>query len=200
MTGEQVSVTEAALMLGRTVSTVLYLIERGHLPAGRTNGRWLLEAAEVERYRYEEERWISTVEAAKIIGCSVSTIRRAVANGSIEQRHHNYSRPSLCRVSVAAFSLAEEGRSRLDAALAYGRAPVADRWGPPRGVEGDPWLSTATAAVILGCSPSRVRQLCLAERLPATRHHLRWWLRRSHVEIAAASRVAGRTGGVARDE
>ena len=57
------------------------------------------------------------------------------------------------------------------------------------------WLDTVAAAVVLGVSANRVRQLIEAERIPATRHGRRWWLRRDLVEQCQAARAFKRFAG-----
>ncbi|MDE0775443.1 MAG: helix-turn-helix domain-containing protein [Nocardioides sp.] len=55
------------------------------------------------------------------------------------------------------------------------------------------WLDTTTAALVLGISTGRVRQLARSGRLPFTEHAGRRWFARHHVEQRAAARALARS-------
>lgn len=64
---------------------------------------------------------------------------------------------------------------------------MAEHEQPP--TDGDVWLSSVTAALLLGWTPQYVTRLATHERIPAVRRGRRWWLRRRDVERCAAARA-----------
>ena len=60
--------------------------------------------------------------------------------------------------------------------------------------EGEVWLDSATAALLLGFSAQYRGSLAIAERVPGRRerpdsHTARWWFRRRDIEQIAAARA-----------
>ena len=188
-----ISVAETAALLDRSRSDIIYLIQRGYLRAWRdSTGQWRIDPRRARAYREDESRWISHETAAAATGLSLAVIKSAAAAGHIIKRRHNHSRPSLLYTDVLAFALRREQDRRRKAAIAFGYAMKerarSSAWAAPPDPSGtDPWLPPEVAAIVLKCSASSVRGRARAGRLPATRVGDRWWLRRSHVEIAAAA-------------
>ena len=86
----------------------------------------------------------------------------------------NAAQPSLDRQSVTEFA----------GEWAVTNQHRADR---PRPVSAPPddeevWLDSATTALVLGISQSRLNQLALADRLPCVVRGKRRWFRRTHVD------------------
>ena len=131
--------------------------------------------------------WVSRMEAARIAGVAHTTIGRYVELGVIVRRPGHRGLPSLSRRSVESF--AEWWAARREAEGLRREAVRARRAEaePPR--DGEVWLDTRTAALVLGVSPVRVRQLIEEDRLPALNRGGRWWLRRCDVEQIAAVRA-----------
>ena len=57
------------------------------------------------------------------------------------------------------------------------------------------WATTAEAAEVLGVSEERVRQLAGRGRIPAVRHHGRWFFRRGQLEVVTTARNARKFAG-----
>ena len=55
--------------------------------------------------------------------------------------------------------------------------------------DGDVWLKSTTAALVLGFSPQYLGRLAAQERIPAVRRGPHWWFRRRDVEQQAAARA-----------
>jgi hypothetical protein len=64
----------------------------------------------VHRPRPKPAPWITHVEAAQVVGCSLHTIRKAVVAGTIEQRRTARSYPSLSLRSVRQFATDYQAR------------------------------------------------------------------------------------------
>jgi hypothetical protein len=176
----------AAELLDVSPATVARLAKQGNYPALLHAGRWWVDGQAVVASAEDRSRWVSYVEAARLAGCSTGAIGYAVRHGGITQREvTNRALPSLERSSVLGFA---EGRAARARALARSRVPDPARdAGPPD--DGDVWLDTATTALVLGISRTRVGQLARRGRLPCTEMAGRRWFRRSDVECAAATRV-----------
>ena len=89
---------------------------------------------------------LTTIEAARILGVSVNTVRRLVAGGTLAATGAKWGNAQLSRAEVETLALARWIR----------RPRTADLY----------WTDTAGAARLLGVTPGRVRQLCEAGRLP----------------------------------
>ncbi|MEP9385583.1 helix-turn-helix domain-containing protein [Nocardioides sp. KR10-350] len=137
--------------------------------------------------RTRESQWVSYLEAARIVGCSPGAIATGVKRGEIAHRQASRGprggRASLDIESVYAFRDART--ARIQAAKARTEERLA-RTRPPD--DGDVWVSTEVAALILRLSPSRVRQLAQADRLPCERVGRLLWFRRSDVERISSAR------------
>jgi hypothetical protein len=126
-----------------------------------------------------------------MVGASATTIARAARPGVIEQRDVDRWLPSLRRDSVERFKsqhAAEQqlrDRKRAHVELQHSRQRALTE--PPD--DGQVWLNALTAALLLGVTVGRVRQLARAERLPHQLRAGRYWFRRTDVEQAAAARA-----------
>lgn len=172
--------TSAAEVLGVSGSTVLRMVRADHLVAEKVEQRWLIRAEEVRALAEERSQWVSMAQAAEIAGCAETTIQAAVKRGEIEQRVAHRTTPSLSRRSVEQW---REARVQRKLVREQRRRPSA----PPD--DGNVWLDSRTAGLVLGIGASRVRQLAESERLPGVRRAGRWWFRRDHVEQVAAARA-----------
>lgn len=132
--------------------------------------------------------WITAFDAAALVGCHRHTIDRYAQAGHIARRFPSGRKsPTLNRVSVEEFAQwwcareleAVERRLKRDAA----------RSGPPE--DGDVWLDSTTASLVVGVSPQYLRRLARQGRLPAaaTAGRPKWWFRRQDVEQFAAARA-----------
>jgi excisionase family DNA binding protein len=177
------SVDAAAAQLNLTPLYVRHLVQHGGLGEQR-DGVWVANAASVCERRAECEEWVSFGEAARVVGCAISTISYHARTGHIEQRPiTSTGRPSLRRSAVHEFA-----RQRA-AALAV-RAEQSERPRPNQPPDdGHVWLDTVTVALMLGVSDSRVRQLACQGRLPFVHPGRRRWFRRDHIEVIAAARA-----------
>lgn len=140
--------------------------------------------------------WITQRAAAEIIGCSPGAVERYAAAGLIQRRWPvGRKTPTIDRASAEQFRpwweahVAEEERKRLE------REARAATSGPP--MDGDVWLDSATAALVIGVSAQYVGRLAASERIPATRRRRCWWFRRRDVEqfVAVRALVRARAAG-----
>lgn len=130
-----------------------------------------------------EADWVSAEAAAAIIGCTPASIRQLVRSGLVTQRPARGRRPSIDRSSAEAYApVWRRERAQRDAA----RRP---RRLPSRLPCGHEWLPTLTAAIVLGVSPSRMRQAAAEGLLPFERDRGRLWFRRDVTEQVAARRA-----------
>lgn len=149
-----------------------------------------------------EDSWITWVQAAELIGVSTTTINNMVRDGRLEHRPGPRKQPSVSLVSArqvaadrreaqraAEEAAAERAQARRDRAARRAEAHAAANQPPD---DGDVWLSMTETALLLGITKAAVRQKIAADRLPATRHGRRWWIRRQHAENLAAARAARR--------
>ena len=179
----------AAELLDLTPAYVLHQVRRGG-PGERRDGVWLANAEAVRERRAEREEWVSFGAAARLIGCSTSAISYHARTGHLEQRPvTSTGSPSLRRGAVLAFG---EERARVLAMRAE-RSARSRASEPPE--DGFVWLDTATVALLLGLSDSRVRQLARRGSLPYTQRAKRRWFRRDHIEVIAAARAARQSHG-----
>lgn len=141
---------------------------------------------------HSDPEWVTHAEAAAIVGCGLSTIDRHQRAGDIERRHvADRKLPSLNRASVEAF--AERWQREQTAARERAAARRGPKGGPPD--DGDVWLDSTTASLVVGVSTQYLGRLALQGRLPAALDQgmRKWWFRRSHIEDYAAERTAVRT-------
>ena len=183
---------QASSLLDRRPHEAIYLAQQGYIVARREGRLWEFDAKSIRAYVEEEAKWVSAQEAADLTGLNIDTIKRAARRGDIERRLHNHARPSINRASALAYAKRRRRRRQALARQAAARAErKLSRDQPPQ--DGDVWLSVTEAALVLGMTPSSVRKRLTAERLPGVQSPAgRWWLRRSHVEIAAAADAFGR--------
>lgn len=85
-----ISSRAASEILGVTTEHVAWLARKGHFPMRRAGNRlWFDEdgvATFAKERAAEAKRWVSYVEAARIVGCSPSNIVNAVRRGDISGR------------------------------------------------------------------------------------------------------------------
>jgi hypothetical protein len=124
--------------------------------------------------------WISHARAAEVAGCSVNTIENHLAE--FVHRPAQGSFPSLDLASVEAWA----ARRREQRAGQRPRSAPVDETAPD---DGDVWLDSSAAALVLGCTPQYAIRLAANGRLDAVRRGRRWWFRRSGVEQRAAARA-----------
>ncbi|WP_139982980.1 type IV toxin-antitoxin system AbiEi family antitoxin domain-containing protein [Nocardioides litoris] len=189
---EWATTAEAAELLGITTGQVGHLARTGQLEGQLVGGRrWIsrdvLRRAIASRAA-ERQTWVSWADAAKVAGCSVETIHRAVQAGRIERRDQpGTALPSLRRDSVEAFTRQREAEA--EAAARARQEAARSRGGAPPDLD-HVWLPTAVVAIMLRLSPSGVRQRAARGYLPCERHGGRLWFRRDHIELVAAARFA----------
>lgn len=96
---------------------------------------------------------VTLAEAARILGCTPSTVERHIAAGRLERHRRRYKHAALSRTEVEALAL------------------ELYRWGS--GQPDNPWSYFVTgqrAADVLGVSRARLGQLALADRIPYVQH------------------------------
>lgn len=133
----------------------------------------------------DDSEWVTYLEAARMIGCSPGLVGRMVKSGELEARGRQEQRwlPTISRVSALEVAEARAERQRL----AELRRTARPAWLPPD--DGNVWLSPQEAGLVIGLTHMGVRYRAIHGLIPATRCGGRWWLRRDHVEQAAAARV-----------
>lgn len=131
--------------------------------------------------------WVSILEASRLIGCGHGPVERMVRQGLIERRAAPRGVPSLRRASVLAAGRVRPREQTAQERARQQRAAARRLTDPPD--DDRVWLSSSTAALALGLSANRVRQLAEGGRLPATMVGTKLWLRRDDVERAAAARA-----------
>lgn len=123
--------------------------------------------------------WVSHAAAAEAVGCSPRTIEAHL--DEIRHRPHHGNRPGVDLDSALAWAATRPARPE--------RAPRPEPVDESPPDDGDVWLDTTTAGLVLGCTPVYVARLADQGRIPAVRRGRRWWLRRTDVEQRAAARA-----------
>ena len=134
--------------------------------------------------------WVTWQWATDKTGCPRASLYRFMQEGRIRHRRGRVRRGSLDRASVEAFAtwFAAEKRSlAIEKARARAAASRQAEHGPPP--DGEVWLDSTTAALVIGVSAQYVARLATNGRYPAVYRGRQWWLRRSHVEQLAAARI-----------
>src|SRR5262245_46012239 len=86
---DSLTAKETAEYLKIPLPTVLYLLQRGQLPAARVNGRWRVKKALLDRDilrlpdGYARSDLITGLEAAEILGCSLPSVFYLMQHGHI---------------------------------------------------------------------------------------------------------------------
>lgn len=138
----------------------------------------------------EGRDWITWAQAGAMTGLPRSRIGWAIKNGRIARRGGSRSLPSLRRSSVEAFALewgAEQAAVQAQKRACAKRRIERPEWAAPD--DGDVWLSTAEAALVLGLTKTGVRYRADQDLIPHERRGSRLWFRRDHVEQVAAARA-----------
>ncbi len=180
---------QAAEALGLGIARVHQLIYDGTLDAALVKGVYQVDEASLEQLVAARAAWVTVDEAAVLVGCTTTRIRRAVADGMVEQRAVLRA-PTIRRADleglrplVAAERRGEEQR-RLDREQEASRP----RRGDPPDDEHE-WWTQAAVADVLGLSTSRIHQLVARESLPSTEHAGRRWFRSDHVLQVLSARA-----------
>lgn len=116
---------------------------------------------------------LTAAEAAQVLGCSPNHVYRLAREGRLPRE----GAPNAWR----RYPLDQVERASLEML-------------PGRGAHAY-WATTREAAQILGVTRERVRQLADRDRIPAVRHHDRWFFRRAQLEVVATARDARKLAG-----
>lgn len=179
-------------MLGCSQSHVPWLARHGRIDGRKVAGRWWYFEASVRAHIDEQSRWMSEVDAARLVGVSTRTVQAAVRDGRVDQRKVHRTQASLSLDSVLRFAeerWAQEHRKQQERDRR--EAERRDRQGPPR--DGSPWVTTAAAADLLGVRPTQVRRLAAQGWFASEKRGQRRWYRRVHVERIARALHLGNT-------
>jgi len=118
---------------------------------------------------------VTLEEAASVLGCTPSSVRRRVAEGRLSRRRKRYKHQALSRADVEALAV------------------EVYRWRRHVGDTDSYWVTSGDAAAVLGVNRQRVQQLSAADRLPFVMHHDGTRLYRRHqLEVLAHNRGAER--------
>ena len=123
-------------------------------------------------------------QTGPIIGVSSSTVDDLVAAGHLVTRKAPRPVPSVSKASADAYAVVRAQEQAERAERAARRRP---KGAPPD--DEQVWLDTATAALVLGITANRVRQLADRGSLPSELRGHRRWYRRADIETAAAARA-----------
>jgi excisionase family DNA binding protein len=188
---EWMSASAAALALDCSTSSVLRWAEAGLLEVGAIGDEVRLSRASVlqlaDRRAADAREWVSQAGAAAIVGCSHARVPHLVAEGLLVQRPGPRVQASISRASAE--QAAQVWSDRLKVAKAARDERVATRRSNAAPKDGQVWMTTATAALVLGMSRNGVGERIRAGTLPAVLRGNRYWLRRTDVETAAAARA-----------
>jgi hypothetical protein len=128
--------------------------------------------------------WMTYADAAPAIGCSRPTIARMVKAGAIRSKEQAWRHlPSSWRADVERVAV-EWAQERREAEVRRRSRPAS---AAPD--DGEVWLSVADAALVMGLSRNGVLYRVDRGLVPHVRRGVRVWLRRGHVEQAAAARA-----------
>jgi hypothetical protein len=133
--------------------------------------------------------WITAADTAAMAGCSRQAVDHYVQKGLIARRYpHGRKTPSLNRTSAEEF--ARWWPQHVAEVEAQPR-PLDQRPPPGPPDDGDVWLDSATASLVVGVSAQYLGRLAGDGRLPAARDARRnkWWFRRRDIEQLAAARA-----------
>jgi excisionase family DNA binding protein len=163
----RISVAQAAQILGKTRAQVYRMVNLGRLRRrGEPNKFRGLLLSDVLQCR-ERGDPIEVADAAKVLGCTASDVRRLVAEGKLMLVPG--SQRLLYRTDVHKLS-----RTWIRPARAKPQQPDG-----PKG-----HINTAAAARLLGLSVSRTRHLAASERIPASRDSMgRYWYHPGQLEL-----------------
>lgn len=185
------SVEDAALALACSESSIVRWVRAGGLEA-RFEGRTWVSGASVDQLAAaraaDEQAWVSQSDAADIVGCSHGRIPELIEEGLLVQRPGPRWRASISRES--AMSAAEVWSQRLRAAKDERDERRRTRPTNAAPDDGHAWVTTSTAALMLGLTRNGVGERIRAGTLPATRRGNRYWMLRQDVEVAAAAQGA----------
>ncbi|WP_397184175.1 hypothetical protein [Nocardioides hwasunensis] len=176
---------EAVAASGASESTIRRRVRRGQLAASQTRPL-VVSKASLEAYMSAESDWLTWAQACEVVGCSEPTLARLIQSGSIQVREVPRGVPSLELSSVRAAGTVWRRKRRTAAKRRDRRERRSTKFDPPD--DGQVWVGSAVAAAALGITASAVRQRVAAGTLPGVIKASKLWLRRSDVEVAAASR------------
>lgn len=131
--------------------------------------------------------WVTYAKAAEILGCHISNVSKLIDKGQLISTGQR--RASLDRESVEQLA-----RRRDLKRQALARRPRGSRRIDHRPDHEHEWLSPREVAELLGVTPQAVTRRIRTERLPGVEHGGRQWVRRDHLELVGAARLARKTG------
>ncbi len=155
-----VGLAEAGEVLGVGVHGARRLVRTGDLVAELVDGRWLVDAGDLEQLRAERGRWVTIKQAATALGCTRGRVERAVRDGTLQRRPGpTRAVPSIpaadldkLRELVEAERQAEAERVRVRElarqAASEAASEAGDRNRPPD--TGHEWWTVAHAAAVFG--------------------------------------------------
>jgi excisionase family DNA binding protein len=180
---EWLTTPEAAEVLGTCEDTVRRMARSGKLPSRRER-LWLVHRDAVAAYAVEEARWITWVEAARLIGAPRHVVESWIRDGRLRTRVAPRAKPSVERLSAEALAVEwraivaeREAKRRAQRRSVEARRRLAS---PP--ADGQEWLTPSQAAELLGCSQQAVRNRVHSERMPGIQVGGRIWIRRRDVD------------------
>jgi excisionase family DNA binding protein len=126
-------------------------------------------------------------DAARVIGCSVLVVEKHLGLSPLQASRLAADSPLMISAervrrlagALAQASVLDSSDLRFRQALALARPPA----------DGDVWLSTTTAAAVLGVTQRTVRKRAEEGRIPFAVQSGRRWYRRTDVEVMAAART-----------
>ena len=137
--------------------------------------------------------WITTREAAAILGVHPSAVPKMIRRGDLKKRQ---KRPVLHRAQVEVLR-DERARPKVP--------PEPPRQPQPPDAEHD-WLTAHEAGALMGVTSTAVSQRARRGRLPSEVHDGRRWFRRDHLELVKRadevkrdSSALGRPNSLARN-
>lgn len=180
---------QAAEALGLGVARVHQLIYSGVLEARLVKGVYLVDEASLEQLVAARAAWVTVDEAAALVRCTTTRIRRAVAEGMVEQRAVLRA-PTIRRADLEGLRplVAAERRVERQRRQEREKEAARPRRGDPPDAEHE-WWTQAVVADVLGLSTSRIHQLVVRESLPSTEHAGRRWFRSDHVLQVLSARA-----------
>ena len=128
-------------------------------------------------------------QAAAMLECHVSNIPKLIRKGHLPRhRDPGRRRGYLLRADVEALiearvQVEHAASPRIRRRLPIDRRPDAEH----------DWLAPTEVARLTGLTHQGILARIRRGRLPATRDHGRWWVRRDHLEQVEASKLAAQT-------
>ncbi len=144
--------------------------------------------------------FIGYAQAAAILGCSTSTVSRAVERGELTVRKNaagRTMRPAFERQQVVDLRDTWREQARVSAERRRARQAQRDaRRTPAAPDEVHDWVGTVQAAELLGVSRVAVQRRTVRGTLPVVVHDEKRWFRADHMRLLGRAREARLTGEV----